>query len=313
MTTYILRRMVSTIAVMAMVGIFIFLLLRLSPGDPAAIIAGDTATPEMIAGIRAKLGLDDPLPVQFVHWALKVVGGDFGASIFTGGPVLQLIAQRLEPTISLAILTIVFSSVTGVVFGILAAWRAGGLVDRVLSAFAALGFSVPVFVIGYFLIYAFAISMRWLPVQGYKPFDQGPVPWFVSLLLPTVTLSLAYIALIARITRASMLEVLSEDYIRTAVAKGASSYSLLFHHALRNAGVPILTVIGLGFAHLIGGVVITETVFNIPGVGRLTVDAINNRDYPIIQAVLILCSGVYVLVNLAVDLAYTLIDPRIRY
>lgn len=313
MATYILRRIVSTIAVMAMVGIFIFLLLRLSPGDPAAIIAGDTATPEMIAGIRAKLGLDDPLPVQFVHWALNMLGGDFGISIFTAGPVLQLIAQRLEPTISLAILTMIFSSATGVAFGILAAWRAGGLVDRVLSAFAALGFSVPVFVIGYFLIYGFAISMRWLPVQGYKPLDQGPGPWFVSLLLPTVTLSLAYIALIARITRASMLEVLSEDYIRTAAAKGASSYSLLFHHALKNAGVPILTVIGLGFAHLIGGVVITETVFNIPGVGRLTVDAINNRDYPIIQAVLILCSGVYVLVNLAVDLAYTLIDPRIRY
>lgn len=313
MPEYIVRRLLSAVAVMAMVGVFIFLLLRLAPGDPAAIIAGDTATPEMIEGIRAKLGLNDPLPIQFVHWALSVLGGEFGTSIFSGRPVLQLISQRLEPTISLSVLTIVFSGAAGVAFGILAAWRAGGLADRILSAFAALGFSVPVFVIGYFLIYGFAISLHWLPVQGYKPIEQGLWPWFAQLILPVATLSAAYIALIARITRASMLEVLSEDYMRTAAAKGASSYSLLFHHALKNAGVPILTVIGLGFAYLIGGVVITETVFNIPGVGRLTVDAINNRDYPIIQAVLILCSGVYVLVNLAVDLAYTLIDPRIRY
>lgn len=313
MAPYILRRMISTIAVMVMVGVFVFLLLRLAPGDPAAIIAGDTATPQMIADIREKLGLNNPLPIQFARWALGILGGDFGTSIFTGRPVLQLISQRIEPTISLSMLTIIFSSTIGVAFGILAAWRAGGLVDRLLSAFAALGFSVPVFVIGFFYIYWFAISAHWLPVQGYKPLDHGLGPWFVHLVLPTATLSLAYIALIARITRASMLEVLSEDYMRTAAAKGASSYSMLFHHALKNAGVPIVTVIGLGFAYLISGVVITETVFNIPGVGRLTVDAINNRDYPIIQGVLILSSGVYVLVNLTVDLAYTLIDPRIRY
>lgn len=313
MAAYILRRMVSTIAVMAMVGIFVFLLLRLSPGDPAAIIAGDTATPQMIADIREKLGLNDALPVQFLRWALGILGGDFGTSIFTGRPVLQLISQRLEPTISLSVLTIIFSSAIGVAFGILAAWRAGRLVDRVLSAFATLGFSVPVFVIGFFFIYWFAVSAHWLPVQGYQPLAYGLGPWSVHLILPTATLSLAYIALIARITRASMLEVLSEDYMRTAAAKGASSYSMLFHHALKNAGAPILTVIGLGFAYLISGVVITETVFNIPGVGRLTVDAINNRDYPIIQGVLILASGTYVLINLAVDLAYTLIDPRIRY
>lgn len=313
MGAYILRRTVATIAVMVMVGVFVFLLLRLSPGDPAAIIAGDTASPQAIAAIREKLGFNEPLPIQFAHWTRGILSGDFGTSIFTGRPVLQLVLQRLEPTVSLSILTMMFSSTAGVAFGILAAWRQGGLVDRVLSAFAALGFSAPVFVIGYFLIYWFAISARWLPVQGYGPIDQGLGPWFVRLILPTATLSIAYIALIARITRASMLEVLSEDYIRTASAKGASSSSLLFQHALKNAGVPILTVIGLGFAYLIGGVVITETVFNIPGVGRLTVDAINNRDYPIIQGVLILASGLYVLINLAVDLAYTLIDPRIRY
>lgn len=313
MAPYIVRRMVSTIVVIAMVGVFVFLLLRLAPGDPASIIAGDSATPQMIAAIREKLGFNDPLPLQFVHWALAMLGGDFGISIFSGRPVLELILQRLEPTISLSLATMIVSSTVGVSFGVFAAWRTGGFADRVLSAFAALGFSVPVFVIGYFLIYFFAIRTQWLPVQGYQPFAQGLEPWFVRLILPTIALSFPYIALIARITRASMLEVLSEDYMRTAAAKGASPYSMLFHHALKNAGVPILTVIALCFAYLLSGVVITETVFNIPGVGRLTVDAINNRDYPIIQAVLMLASGVYVLINLAVDLAYTLIDPRIRY
>lgn len=313
MTGYVLRRLVSTVAVMAMVGIFVFLLLRLAPGDAAAMLAGTDASSEAIASIRERLGLNDPLPVQFVHWALGILGGDFGTSIFTEGPVLQLVAQRLEPTISLSILTLFLSVTIGVSFGILAAWRSGGFVDRILTVFATLGFSVPVFVVGFFLIYLFAIRTRWLPVQGYHPIDHGFGPWLVHLILPIVTLSVPYIAYIARIARSSMLEVLSEDYIRTAAAKGASSYAMLFHHALKNAAVPILTVIGLSFAHLISGVVITETVFNIPGVGRLVVDAITKRDYPTIQAVLILVSGLYVLINLAVDLSYTLVDPRIRY
>ncbi|RXH29719.1 peptide ABC transporter [Bradyrhizobium nanningense] len=313
MAAYIVHRLIWTVIVMVMVGIFVFLLLRLAPGDPAAILAGDSATPQMIDGIREKLGFNDPLPVQFVHWALGILRGDFGTSIFTGRPVLELISQRLEPTFSLTVLTMIVSVTTGVSFGVFAAWRSGGLIDRVLSAFATLGFSIPVFVVGYFLIYLFAIKSQWLPVQGYQSVGQGIGPWLLRLILPTLTLSLPYIAYIARIARASMLEVLSEDYMRTAAAKGASSYSMLFHHALKNAGVPILTVIGISFTSLIGGVVITETVFNIPGVGRLVVDAINNRDYPIIQGILILVSGLYVVINLAVDLAYTLVDPRIRY
>ncbi|MES0070340.1 ABC transporter permease [Mesorhizobium sp. M0074] len=313
MAGYFLRRLVSTIAVMAMVGIFVFLLLRLAPGDPAAIIAGKSATAEMIAGIREKLGLNDPMSVQFMRWVRDMLGGDFGTSIFAGRPVLDLISQRLEPTLSLSILTMIFSVSVGVSFGILAAWRIGGVIDRLLAAFSALGYSVPVFVIGYFFIYFFAIRAHWLPVQGYVPIAGGLWLWFVHLILPTLALGLGYIAFIARVTRASMLEVLSEDYMRTADAKGASSYAMLFHHALKNAGAPILTAIGISFAYLIGGVVLTETVFNIPGIGRLIVDAINNRDYPIIQSVLILTSGLYVLINLTVDLAYTLIDPRIRY
>lgn len=313
MAGYIFRRLVSAVAVMAMVGIFVFLLLRLAPGDPAAMIAGRSATEEVIAGIREQLGLNDPMPVQFIRWVRDMLGGDFGTSILAGRPVLELISQRLEPTLSLSILTMILSVTIGVWSGILAAWRSGGLADRLLAAFSAIGYSVPVFVIGYFLIYFFAIRTHWLPVQGYVPIHDGAGPWFAHLILPTVALSLGYIAFIARVTRASMLEVLSEDYMRTAAAKGASSYAMLFHHALKNAGVPILTVIGISFAYLIGGVVLTETVFNIPGIGRLVVDAINNRDYPIIQSVLILTSGLYVLINLTVDLAYTLIDPRIRY
>ncbi|MDX0979840.1 ABC transporter permease subunit [Sinorhizobium medicae] len=313
MGIYILRRMISAIAVMAMVGFFIFLLLRLAPGDPAAIIAGPTATEEMIAAIRESMGMNDPMPIQFMRWVRGILGGDFGTSIFAGRPVLELMAQRLEPTLSLSILTMILSVTAGVSFGILAAWRTGGLIDRLLTAFSALGYSVPVFVIGYFLIYFFAIRSHWLPVQGYKPIEGGLGPWFTHLILPTVALGFGFIAFIARVTRASMLEVLSEDYMRTAAAKGASPYAMLIHHALKNAGVPILTVIGISFAYMIGGVVLTKTVFNIPGIGRLVVDAINNRDYPIIQSVLILTSGLYVLINLTVDLAYTLIDPRIRY
>ena len=313
MSAYIARRLASTLVVMAVVGVFIFLLLHIAPGDPAAVIAGDNASPAQIAAIRHQLGLDLPLLVQFASWAWRVLHGNFGISIFSQAPVLTLIEQRLPPTVSLSLLTLGFAAVLAVGAGVLAAWRAGGLLDRGLMAFSALGFSVPVFVVGYLLIYVFAIRLAWLPVQGYVPLAGGLWPWLSHLLLPALALGMAYVALIARITRASMLEVLAEDYMRTARAKGASASSMLLHHALKNAGVPIVTVIGIGVALLISGVVITETVFNIPGLGRLTVDAISNRDYPIIQGVIVVFSGAYVLVNLGVDLAYTVIDPRIRY
>lgn len=313
MGVYIARRLAATLLVMALVGVFIFLLLHIAPGDPAAVIAGDNATPQQIADIRHQLGLDLPLPVQFGRWVWQLLHGNFGISIFSQAPVLTLIQQRLPATISLTLLTMGFAAVLAVGAGVVAAWRAGGLLDRGLMAFSALGFSVPVFVVGYLLIYVFAIRLALLPVQGYAPLAAGVWPWLSHLLLPALALGMAYVALIARITRASMLEVLAEDYIRTARAKGASASSMLLHHALRNAGVPIVTVIGIGVALLISGVVITETVFNIPGLGRLTVDAITNRDYPIIQGVIVVFSGAYVLVNLAVDLVYTVIDPRIRY
>jgi peptide/nickel transport system permease protein len=313
MLAYIIRRLGSTVLVMVIVGVFVFLLLHLSPGDPAAIVAGDQASPAQIAQIRERLGLDDPLPIQFFRWATGVVQGDLGVSIFSNEPVLKLIGERLEPTVSLTLTTLVFAVVIAVTFGVIAAARAGSLVDRALMGFSVLGFSVPVFVVGYLLIYVFSIQLRWLPVQGYTPIAQGLWPWFERLILPTIALGMAYVALIARITRTSMLEVLSEDYIRTAKAKGVANRPMLLKHALKNAGVPIVTVIGIGVALLIGGVVITETVFNIPGVGRLVVDAISKRDYPIIQGVILLFSAAYVLINLLVDLSYTFLDPRIRY
>lgn len=313
MLAYIVRRLFSTVIVMAIVGVFVFLLLHLSPGDPAAIIAGDNATQEQINAIRHQLGLDDPLPIQFIRWAGGVVTGDLGISIFSNEPVLKLIGQRAEPTISLAFTTILVAVTLALTFGVLAAWKAGTIVDRSLMALSVVGFSVPVFVVGYLLIYVFAVQLRWLPVQGYSPIAEGLYDWARNLVLPSIALGLAYTALIARITRTSMLEVLNEDYIRTARAKGVATRSMLLKHALKNAGVPIVTVIGIGVALLIGGVVITETVFNIPGVGRLVVDAISKRDYPIIQGVILVFAGVYVLVNLVVDIVYTLLDPRIRY
>ena len=303
-----------TIPVILVVALFVFLLLRLSPGDPAAVIAGDYATAEDVERIREKLGLSEPIVVQFASWVGALLQGDFGTSIFSSKPVTELIKQRLEPTLLLACCTIIFSVVVAVPLGTVAAFKAGSWIDRIVMLFSVGGFSVPVFVLGYILIYVFSINLRILPVQGYKsPFEFGIVPFLQHIILPTLTLSVIYIALLARMTRASVIEVLEEDYIRTARAKGLSETKILMRHALRNAAVPIVTVIGLGIALLIGGVVVTESVYNIPGLGRLVLDAVLARDYPIIQGLILFFSLVYVLLNLLIDLAYTFFDPRIKY
>jgi peptide/nickel transport system permease protein len=313
LTAYILRRLAATIPVMLVVAVSVFLLLHLTPGDPAAVLAGDNATSDQVAQIRERLGLDEPLWWQFTNWVWQLLQGDLGESLFWGRPVLDLVLERAEPTVSLALTTIVVAVVIAVSLGVVAAWKAGSLADRLVMGFAVLGFSVPVFVVGYVLIFVFANTLRWLPVQGYAPIADGVGPWLERLVLPSLALGLAYVALIARITRATMLDVLAEDYVRTANAKGVATRPMLVRHALRNAAVPIVTVVGIGVALLIGGVVITETVFNIPGIGRLVVDAIQRRDYPIIQGVILIFSAVYVLVNLLVDISYTFFDPRIRY
>lgn len=313
MLTFIGRRLFATIPVMGMVALFVFLMLRLTPADPAAIIAGDYATTEQIAEIRDKLGLNKAMHEQFFIWIGNVVQGDFGESFFFKKTVASLIAQRLEPTIALAVVTIFLSVLIAVPMGVLAAWRQGTWIDRTVMGFSVAGFSVPVFVFGYALIYVFSVKLGWLPVQGYVRIGEDFFAFLERMILPAITLSVIYIALIARISRASVLEVLNEDYIRTARAKGLTNRVVLMKHALRNAAVPIVTVIGIGIALLIGGVVVTESVYNIPGLGRLTVDAVTGRDYPTIQAVILLFSFAYVGINLVIDLIYTLLDPRIRY
>jgi len=298
---------------MGVVAVIVFLLLHLAPGDPATLIAGDFATAEDIARIGKQLGLDRPLPIQFVGWVGQILQGELGTSIFSQLPVSRLIRQRLEPTLVLSVTTLVIAVALAVPVGVLAAWRARTWVDRVVMGVSVCGLSIPVFVLGYLLIYFFAIRLGWLPVQGYVSLAQGLWPCLRSIVLPSLALGSIYMALIARITRASLLEVLEEDYVRTAHAKGLSTLTVVVTHALRNASIPIVTIIGVGLTLLIGGVVITESVFAIPGIGRLTVDAILRRDYPIIQAVILLSSGVYVMVNLVIDLVYTVLDPRIRY
>ncbi|MFV0294567.1 MAG: ABC transporter permease [Hyphomicrobiaceae bacterium] len=313
MGAYLLKRIAAAIPVMIIVALLVFLMLRLTPSDPAAIIAGDFANDQQIAEIRQKLGLDQPMAVQFARWVNNMAHGDFGESFFYKKKVAALIMERLEPTASLSLITILLTVLIAVPLGTLAAYTQGSWIDRLVMGFSVLGFSIPVFVVGYILIYLFAVKVDWLPVQGYQYIADGVGGWLVRLILPALTLSIVFIALIARMTRTSVLEVLHEDYIRTARAKGQSELKVLVRHALANAAVPILTVIGLTFATLIGGVVVTESVFTLPGLGLLTVDAVLARDYPTIQAVILLFSLAYVLVNLAVDVAYTLFDPRIRY
>lgn len=312
MSGYILQRILAAIPVMGFVALIVFLLLRLS-GDPAASLAGDAATPEQIERIREQLGLNDPLFVQFFRWIGELLRGDFGTSLLSNTPVTTMIAQRMEPTISLALTTITLSVLIAVPLGVLAAWKQGTLIDRAVMLISVVGFSVPIFVIGYLMISFFAMELRWFPVQGFRPISRGIDQFASRITLPTLTLTLLYVALIARITRTSMLEILGDDFIRTARAKGLPEWKVLMRHALRNCSVPIITIIGIGFALIISGVVVTETVFNLPGLGRLTVDAVLARDYPVIQAVILLSSLIYVVVNLLIDIAYVLLDPRIRY
>ncbi len=310
---YVLKRILAVIPVLGIVAVIVFLLLHLSPGDPAALIAGDTASSADVERVRELLGLNRPLYEQFFSWLWRLLQGDLGVSVFTGLPVTRMIGQRIEPTLWLTFLTITFAVVFAVPMGVIAAWKAGTWIDRALMALAVLAFSLPVFLIGYLFIFGFSIQLAWLPVQGFRSLSEGFVPFIRHLILPAVSGGLVYMALIARMTRATMLEVLSEDYIRTARARGVGNQRLLLRHALKNAAVPIVTTIGLGIALLLGGVIITESVFAIPGIGRLTVDSVLRHDYPVIQGIVLVVAAVYVFINLAIDMLYTVLDPRIRY
>jgi len=313
MFAFFLRRVLSSVPVLIIVALIVFFMLRLAPGDPAAAIVGNSGTADDIARVRAALGLDASLAVQFFQWLGQLAQGNLGESYFMRISVADLIAQRIEPTISLAALTLVATVLIAVPLGVLAAWRHGGWLDRSLMGMSVMGFSIPAFVLGYVLIWLFALHWQLLPVQGYSRLANGVGPWLRHLILPSIALSVIYVALIARVTRAAVAEAMTEDYIRTARAKGVSEVRVLIRHGLANAAVPIVTVIGIGIALLIGGVVVTETVFAIPGLGQLTVDAVLSRDFPLIQGIILFFSLIYVFINLLVDLSYLLLDPRIRY
>ena len=313
MTGYIVRRVLATIPVLVVVALVVFALIRFAPGDPAAIIAGQESTQEEVEGIRRQLGLDRPLPVQLGIWFRDILQGDLGQSILSKHEVSELIVQRVVPTLSLAVLTEIFALVVAIPIGVLAAWKANSWIDRVVMVFATLGFSIPVFWLGFILIFFFAVKIPLFPAAGYIAPSEDFFSYLHRLALPALATGVIIMALIARMTRATVLETLREDYVRTARSKGLSENIVLIRHALRNAALPIITVIGLGVAALLSGLVVTESVFGIPGLGRLLLNAIVSRDYPIIQGTILIISVVYVIINLLVDISYAFFDPRVRY
>src|SRR5690349_9638954 len=313
MARYLASRLAGMVVVLLIVAVLVFLITRLAPGDPAAVMLGEQATAADIAQLRASYGLDKPLPVQFVYWLSELARGNLGQSIFLQRPVTQALLERAEPTFFLTLFSIFIAMLIGVPCGVAAAvWRSRAI-DQVFSGFAMLGASIPNFWFGLILMQIFAVGLGWFPVAGYG--DPG-VPLsdrLHHLILPSIVLGVVNSALILRFTRASMLDVLGEDHIRTARAKGMSESRVVLHHALRNALIPVITVAGLTFALLIGGAIVTETVFGLPGVGNLVVSAVLRRDYPVIQGALLVIAGLYVLINLLVDLLYLAIDPRVKY
>lgn len=308
-----MQRLLAAIPVLLIVAVVTFSLVHLTPGDPASLMAGDQALPEDIERIKDKLGLNRPLYEQLAIYFWDILRGDFGESVFTKFPVTTLIAQRLEPTISIAIFSQLVAIIIAIPAGILAAWKANTWIDRVVMILAVAGLAIPSFWLGANLIWLFAVRLDWFPALGYVSISEGVLPWLRSITLPSIAIGFISAALIARMTRASMLEVLREDYVRTARAKGLGEYKILIAHAFKNASIPVVTIIGIGLAGLVSGLVVTEAVFAIPGVGRLIVDAVLRRDYPVIQGVVLMVTFAYVLINLAVDIIYGYLDPRIRY
>ncbi len=313
MGRYTLQRILAMFPVLIVVAIVTFSLIHITPGDPVSLMAGDLATPEQKEAIRKDMGLDRPIYQQLVIYFSDLLRGDLGESIFNKFKVTTLISQRLEPTLFIAVFSQLVSIIIAIPLGILAAWKANTWVDRVVMVIAVLGLAIPSFWLGANLIWVFAVKLHWFPAFGYIPISEGVVPWIKSITLPSISVGFISAALIARMTRASMLEVLREDYVRTARAKGLGEQAVLLGHAFKNASIPVVTIIGIGIAGLVSGLVVTEAVFGIPGVGRLIVDAVNRRDYPVIQGVILMFTVAYVLINLFVDLIYGYLDPRIRY
>lgn len=310
---YLLKRVVSLLPVLLVVAVVDFIIIHLTPGDPASVMLGAQATEEELAKLREQLGLTLPIYTQFFQWIMGILQGDLGWSIFMDMPVTEAIWEHLGPTLSLTIIAEIIAILFAIPLGVMAANRRGSWMDQSFMTLAMLGISLPSFWIGLNLILLFAVQFNWLPAAGYQPLSNGILNHLKYLIMPAISLGIMQGALIARMTRSSMLEVLNENYIRTAEAKGLKMWIVTYKHALRNAFIPILTVIGLSFATLIGGAVVTETVFNIPGIGKLIVNSVLRRDYEVIQGTVLMIAAAYVFINLVVDLLYAYIDPRVRY
>ncbi|WP_262174146.1 ABC transporter permease [Saccharococcus sp. Marseille-Q5394] len=312
MKMYFLKRLLSLVPVLFIVSIVIFMIIHLTPGDPASLVLGEEATEEQIQALRADMGLDLPIVTQYFHWIGNALQGDLGTSYFMRQPVTDAIVSHLAPTISVAIIAGTISLLISIPIGILAATRRGTNTDRTVMGISLIGMSVPSFLLGLFLILLFGVKLRWLPVAGYQPITDGFLGHIKYLILPSIALGSMHAALIARMTRSSLLEVLNMNYIKTARSKGVHEYLIITRHTLRNAFLPILTVIGQTFGSLIAGAVVTETIFNIPGIGQLIINSVERRDYAVIQGVVLFVTCTYVLINLIVDLLYGVIDPRVR-
>jgi peptide/nickel transport system permease protein len=310
---YILRRLILMIPVMLIVGIVVFLLVHITPGDPAAVILGDRATVDQVEQLREEMGLNEPLLVQFAEWFGNALRLDFGESFFLGMPVTEALRERAQPTILLTTYALLIEILIGVPCGVIAAIKRNSILDRALMIMSIAGAAIPTFFLGIMLILIFAVRLQWLPSGGYVPIQEDPQEHFKSMILPAFCLGFSAAGLLARLVRSSMLDVMRDDYIRTAMAKGLKFRNVITGHALRNALIPAVTVIGYSLGALLGGAVVTETVFTIPGMGRLVVQSIARRDYPLIQGAVMLTAAIYVLVNLLVDILYVYIDPRIRY
>jgi peptide/nickel transport system permease protein len=313
MSKYILRRLVQMVPVMLLVSLVVFSLLHLTPGDPATTMLGQEATPEAVAALRTRLGLDQPMPVQYVRWLGSVVRGDLGRSIRTNQPVTEAVLERLPVTVQLAAMSILIALAIGIPIGIISALRRNTVLDSGATTLALLGVALPNFFLAILLIYLFSIQLRWLPPIGYVPLWDDPAENLKRMIMPSLTLGTALAAIIMRLTRSSLLEVMEQDYVRTARAKGLSESRMVRVHALKNGLIPVVTIVGLQIGGLLGGTVITETIFALPGIGRLIIDSIFRRDFPLVQGAVLFVAVAFLLTNLLVDLLYAFLDPRIRY
>lgn len=313
MTRYVASRLVSAVGVIVLVSILVFAIIRLIPGDPVSLLLGENLTDKTRDQLIAKWGLDQPVPVQYLRWAGKMITGDFGTSLSTQESVSSLLIDRLPATLSLAFFALVIGIIIGIPAGMVAAYRANSMIDGVAMLTALLGLCIPSFWLSLMLILLFSIKLQWLPVSGYVSPSTSVTEWFTHILMPSIALGAGLAASISRMTRSAMLDVMHQDYIRTARAKGLSERVTLVSHTLKNALLPIVTVIGLQLGFLLGGAVVVEEVFAVPGVGRLLIYGIGNRDYPLIQGVVMIFAISFILINLIVDLLYSVLDPRIRY